>query len=96
MSYRNHAALRPAGTSPELTQDTVAWYAGTRARVEARATPVPGRAESLRVAMTGSARFTVAGRFGTDQHQGHQRAKDGQRRAGVERPPESFDEGGVR
>jgi hypothetical protein len=35
--------LNPAGASP--TQDTAAWYAGTRAKVEARATL--GRAEDL-------------------------------------------------
>jgi hypothetical protein len=58
VSYRTQRRSRLAETgprsalasaSPELTQDTDAWYAGTRARVEARATLE--QAEELRKAL---------------------------------------------
>jgi CGNR zinc finger len=58
---------------------------------------VPARTRSLAIALGESARFTVASSFGMYQDQGgDQRAEHGKRRAGVERPPEPLDEGGVR
>jgi hypothetical protein len=41
-------------------------------------------------------RFANPGRFRTDQNHGRQRAEDGKRRSGAERPPEPLDKGGVR
>jgi lipoprotein-anchoring transpeptidase ErfK/SrfK len=76
----------PAGASLELTQDTAALYTGT----EARTISFPARTRLLAVALVGSARFTVAGRFGAYQKQGDQRAEYGQRSAGIKRRPEAL------
>ena len=56
----------------------------------------PTSTGSLTVAVIGSARFAVADRFGADQHEGYQRAEDGERHASAKRPPEALDEGSVR
>ena len=91
------ARLEPTGSpslhhrfraSLELTQDTAAWSTGEG---EAGTTPVPIRTRSPAVALVGSATFAVAGRFGAYQDQSDQRAKDGQRSAGMKRRPEALD-----
>src|SRR5918997_2354697 len=71
-------------------------YPRSRPAVRRRLPRGPTRTGSLTVAVIGSARFAITRGFGADQHEGHQRAEDGKRRAGVERPPEALDEGGVR